>query len=176
MILLVTRLLTLVSAAASVDAAVRSFNFDAQVKYVPLLRSLPNHTAIYHKWPRKALRKTLPDYISAAVVVTQTVYANETSDDNTNNSNSDLSLVGPPIHVQVGDTLSVVLKNSLQTSGLSIHWHGFEMTNALEYDGVVGVTQCPISPHTQFRYEFEVEETPGSYWWHTHSVSVHVCT
>eukprot|EP00985_Skeletonema_marinoi_P034451 scaffold43980_cov234-Skeletonema_marinoi.AAC.1 len=43
------------------------------------------------------------------------------------------------------------------------------MTNALEFDGVVGVTQCPISPHTQFRYEFEVDENPGSYWWHTHS-------
>uniref|UniRef100_A0A7S2PNJ3 Plastocyanin-like domain-containing protein n=1 Tax=Skeletonema marinoi TaxID=267567 RepID=A0A7S2PNJ3_9STRA len=99
--------------------------------------------------------------------------ANESSEDDAGSSNSDLSLVGPPIHVQLGDTLSVMLKNSLPTSGLSIHWHGFEMTNALEFDGVVGVTQCPISPHTQFRYEFEVDENPGSYWWHTHSVSVH---
>lgn len=171
MILLLTGLFTLISAITGVDGAVRSFNFDAQVKYVPLLRSLPNHTSIYHNWPPKPLRKTLPDYISAAVVVTQTVNADETPDDNTNDSNSDLTLVGPPIHVQAGDTLSVILKNSLQTSGLSIHWHGFEMTNALEYDGVVGVTQCPISPNTQFRYEFKVEETPGSYWWHTHSVS-----
>lgn len=176
MILLLTGLLTLLSAVTG-DAAVRSFNFDAQVKYVPLLRSLPNHTSIYHEWPPKPLRKTLPDYISAAVVVTQTVNADETSDDkntNTHDSNSDLALVGPPMHVQVGDTLSVVLKNSLQTSGLSIHWHGFEMTNALEYDGVVGVTQCPVSPDAQFRYEFKVEETAGSYWYHTHSVSVHI--
>ncbi len=113
----------------------------------------------------------MPDFISTAVVVSQTADADETPDNNANDSNSDLTLVGPPIHVQVGDTLSVVLKNSLQTSGLSIHWHGFEMTNALEYDGVVGVTQCPVSPGAQFRYKFKVEETPGSYWYHTHSVS-----
>ena len=146
-------------------ATVRTFSFDAQVKYLPLLRSLPNHTAIYHEWPPKNLRKTLPDYIAAAVV----------SPDKVSGDSDDLHqisqrLIGPPIHVQAGDTLSVTLKNSLPTTGLSLHWHGFEMSNALEYDGVVGVTQCPVSPHTQFLYEFEVDETPGTYWWHTHSV------
>jgi hypothetical protein len=156
-----------VNVTNAATATMRSFNFDVQVKYAPLLRSIPNHTAIYHQWPPKALRKTLPAYISAAVVVTKT--ANESFDDNA--SDSDLPLVGPPIHVQEGDTLFVTLKNSLSTTGLSIHWHGFEMKNALEYDGVVGVTQCPISPYTQFTYEFEVNETPGTYWWHTHSVS-----
>lgn len=34
---------------------------------------------------------------------------------------------------------------------------------------MVGITQCPISPYTSFKYEFEVEEVPGTYWWHTHS-------
>ncbi len=159
--------LSLTSVTVTNAATMRSFNFDVQVRYAPLLRSLPNHTAIYHQWPPKALRKTLPAYISAAVVVTKT--ADGSFDENA--SDSDLPLVGPPIHVQEGDTLFVTLKNSLSTTGLSIHWHGFEMENALEYDGVVGVTQCPISPYTQFTYEFEVNETPGTYWWHTHSVS-----
>ena len=136
--------------------AIRPFNFDAQVKYAPLLHSLPNNTAIYHEWPPKKLRKTLPNYISTALVVTP-------DDDNDNHEDDDLPLIGPPIHVQVGDILSVTLQNSLMTTGLSIHWHGFEMTNALEYDGVVGVTQCPISPNTKFVYEFVVEETPGTY-------------
>ena len=146
---------------------IRSFNFEARVKNLPLLSSLPNHTAIYHEWPPKQLRKTLPDYIAAAVVKHSTSSDGESS----NNKDEDNLLVGPPIHVQVGDTLRVTLKNSLPTTGLSIHWHGFEMSNTLEYDGVVGVTQCPIAPFTQFVYEFEVAESPGSYWWHTHSVS-----
>mmetsp|Transcript_29962 Transcript_29962/g.55135 ORF Transcript_29962/g.55135 Transcript_29962/m.55135 type:complete len:1142 (-) Transcript_29962:1277-4702(-) len=147
-----------------VEAAFRSFDFDAHVKYAPLLHSLVNHTAIYHKWPPKKLRKTLPNFISAALITTGG------NNDNDDNKNDDLlPLVGPPIHVQVGDTLSVSLKNSISTTGLSLHWHGFEMTNALEYDGVVGVTQCPISPSSKFVYEFVVEESPGTYWWHTHS-------
>ena len=135
---------------------IRPFNFDAQVKYAPLLNSLPNNTAIYHEWPPKKLRKTLPNYISTALVVTP-------DDNDGSNDDNDLPLIGPPIHVQTGDILSVTLQNSLMTTGLSIHWHGFEMTNALEYDGVVGVTQCPISPDSKFVYEFVVEETPGTY-------------
>jgi len=145
---------------------IRSYNFNARIENLPLLLSLPNHTAIYHEWPPKQLRKTLPNYIAAAVV-----RQSESKDGMRSNDKEDNLLVGPPIHVQVGDTLRVTLKNSLQTTGLSLHWHGFEMTNALEYDGVVGVTQCPIAPFTQFVYEFEVAESPGSYWWHTHSVS-----
>jgi FtsP/CotA-like multicopper oxidase with cupredoxin domain len=74
-----------------------------------------------------------------------------------------------PIHVRDGDFLSVSVKNSLQATGLSIHWHGFEMTGHLELDGVVGITQCPISPGESFTYEWEVKETPGTYWYHTHS-------
>lgn len=44
-----------------------------------------------------------------------------------------------PIHVRDGDFLSVTLRNSLPGTGLSLHWHGFEMTDHLEYDGVVSV-------------------------------------
>ena len=150
----------------STSNTIRSFDFDAQVKYAPLLHSLPNNTAIYHEWPPKKLRKTLPNYISTALVVTP-------DDDNGSNDN-DLPLIGPPIHVQTGDILSVTLQNSLMTTGLSIHWHGFEMTNALEYDGVVGVTQCPISPNTKFVYEFVVEETPGTYVRYLLSLHVHI--
>jgi len=78
-------------------------------------------------------------------------------------------LMATPIHVRDGDYLSVSVKNSLQATGLSIHWHGFEMTGHLEFDGVVGLTQCPISPGDSFTYAWEVNETPGTYWYHTHS-------
>ena len=122
------------------DAKFRSFDFEVQVKYVPLTATLPEETSIYHKWPPEKLRKKLPKYIPAAVVITPENQGNIIDDD--------LVLVGPPVHVQAGDVLSVSLKNSLLTTGLSLHWHGFEMGDALEYDGVVGVTQCPISPGT----------------------------
>ena len=38
------------------------------------------------------------------------------------------------------------------------------MTGNLEYDGVVGITQCPISPTNTFTYEWQVDETPGRLW------------
>ena len=95
---------------------IRSYNFDARIENLPLLRSLPNHTALYHEWPPKQLRKTLPDYIAAAVIT-----QSESSDGMRSNDKEDDLLVGPPIHVQVGDTLRVALKNSLQTTGLSLH-------------------------------------------------------
>eukprot|EP00586_Coscinodiscus_wailesii_P014596 CAMPEP_0172493336 /NCGR_PEP_ID=MMETSP1066-20121228/24733_1 /TAXON_ID=671091 /ORGANISM="Coscinodiscus wailesii, Strain CCMP2513" /LENGTH=1154 /DNA_ID=CAMNT_0013263443 /DNA_START=206 /DNA_END=3670 /DNA_ORIENTATION=- len=76
---------------------------------------------------------------------------------------------GPPMHVVEGDVISVTLTNSLPQSGLSLHWHGFEMADALVYDGVVGVTQCPVFEGDSFVYSFLVEEEPGTYWYHTHS-------
>ncbi len=99
-----------------------------------------------------------------------------------------MPLMGPPIHVQAGDTLQVSVTNNMQNLGLSIHWHGFEMAygNNKIYDGVVGVTQCAIPPRVDyvfdgsningyesnsnnFVYEFVVEEDPGTYWYHTHA-------
>lgn len=139
---------------------VRAFDFDVILHHVPLLKSLPNHTSIYHKWPSKKQRIYLMNFISAAVIKHQ--YPSSNYD----------RLMGPPIHVQVGNRLQVKLKNSLLSTGLSIHWHGFEMREALEYDGVVGVTQCPVSwvPTAKpFLYDFIVQESPGTYWYHTHS-------
>ena len=36
-----------------------------------------------------------------------------------------------------------------------------QMTDHLEFDGVVGITQCPISPSDTFTYAWQVNETPG---------------
>ena len=44
------------------------------------------------------------------------------------------------------------------------------MENAIQYDGVVGLTQCPISPQTSFSYKFQVE-IPGTYCYHTQPFS-----
>jgi len=72
-------------------------------------------------------------------------------------------LPGPTIRVRQGERLRVIVNNQLQTETVSIHWHGFEMRAAQEYDGSVGVTQCGIPPHYTFVYDFVVDEHPGSY-------------
>jgi FtsP/CotA-like multicopper oxidase with cupredoxin domain len=78
---------------------------------------------------------------------------------------------GPTIHVQRGDRLIIHLTPATAVRGLSIHWHGFEMKGHQPYDGVTGVTMCPIPAGTTFVYNFTVDEVPGTYWWHTHSHS-----
>jgi FtsP/CotA-like multicopper oxidase with cupredoxin domain len=74
------------------------------------------------------------------------------------------SLPGPLIKAKVGDTVIVHFKNSLPES-TSIHWHGLRVPNGM--DGVPGVTQPPIQPGEEFRYEFTVNDA-GTYWYHPH--------
>ena len=76
---------------------------------------------------------------------------------------------GPVIHVKKGETLSVNVKNGLTDSGLTIHWHGFHMKGQQIYDGVEGITQCPIAPGESYLYHFVVDEQPGTYWYHSHN-------
>ena len=51
----------------------------------------------------------------------------------------------------------------------SIHWHGLHMKNNNWMDGVPGITQCNIAPHTSFTYSFTVNQAPGTHWWHSHT-------
>jgi FtsP/CotA-like multicopper oxidase with cupredoxin domain len=74
------------------------------------------------------------------------------------------SLPGPLIKAKVGDKVIVHFKNSLPES-TSIHWHGLRVPNGM--DGVPGVTQPPIEPGEEFRYEFTVNDA-GTYWYHPH--------
>lgn len=71
---------------------------------------------------------------------------------------------GEAIHVSKGDRLIVHLSPSSAVSGISIHWHGFHMKNRQAYDGVVGVTMCPVRSWSTFVYNFTVDEIPGTYW------------
>lgn len=128
----------------------------------PLTATLPQNTSIYHQWPPKSLRFGLPKYHRVAVAVP------DQSLDNFTTLKYDHVFMSPPIHVRSGDFLTVSVQN-LQATGLSLHWHGFEMTGHLEFDGVVGITQCPISGGDSFTYAWEVRESPGTYWYHTHS-------
>lgn len=37
-----------------------------------------------------------------------------------------------------------------------------------KYDGVHGVTQCPIAPGSTFEYHFKTDSQHGTYWYHSH--------
>ena len=143
---------------------IASHEFAVNAVNVPLTKTLPNGTAIFRSWPRETLRIDLPRYL-------RTVKA--TAGATTVSTNPHV-LMSRPLHLVQNSRLEFNLINQLQASGLSVHFHGFVMNNAIEYDGVVGVTQCAISPTDNFLYNFTVQETPGTYWYHTHSGSVGV--
>lgn len=73
-------------------------------------------------------------------------------------------LPGPYLRATVGDTLIVHFKNSLPEP-TTIHWHGLRVPNSM--DGAPGLTQEPIAPGGQFRYEFVLRDA-GTYWYHPH--------
>jgi FtsP/CotA-like multicopper oxidase with cupredoxin domain len=74
------------------------------------------------------------------------------------------SLPGPLIRAKVGDKVIVHFRNSLPEP-TSIHWHGLRLPNNM--DGVPGITQAPIEPETEFRYEFTARDA-GTFWYHPH--------
>ena len=82
----------------------------------------------------------------------------------------DGNIKAPAIHVRTGSNLTVSLTNGLVVGdiGLSIHWHGLDMKGAQVFDGVVGLTQCPMTLNNSFVYRWLVDEEPGTYWYHTH--------
>ena len=134
-------------------ARTRTYNFDVKTKHVPLSKALPQHTIIHNEWPKHS--RNLPRHVTIA-----------TADEDTQ------VLMSKPIHIIQGEELEVILTNSLDSSGMSVHWHGFEMKDFLHYDGVVGITQCALPPRDTMTYKFTVNETPGTYFYHSHSGSL----
>jgi FtsP/CotA-like multicopper oxidase with cupredoxin domain len=74
---------------------------------------------------------------------------------------------GPFLRAKVGDRVIVHFKNSLPES-TTIHWHGLRVPN--DVDGAPGVTQAPIEPGGEFRYEYTLTDA-GTYWYHPHTDS-----
>lgn len=63
-----------------------------------------------------------------------------------------------------GEPFDVQLVNHLPVP-TSIHWHGLLLPN--NQDGVANITQFPLYPGTEYRYQFPLKQT-GSYWMHAH--------
>ncbi|MFC8039079.1 multicopper oxidase family protein [Paenarthrobacter sp. NPDC057355] len=78
------------------------------------------------------------------------------------------SLPGPPVEATLGEVVEVVLKNRDVAAGVTLHWHGYDVPNAM--DGVAGATQDAVMPGQSKTYRFTAAQT-GTYWYHTHQDS-----
>ncbi len=75
---------------------------------------------------------------------------------------------GPTIRARQGQLVEVVLRNEDVPAGVTAHWHGVDVPNAM--DGVAGVTQDAVMPGESFTYRFVAEQV-GTFWYHSHQAS-----
>jgi FtsP/CotA-like multicopper oxidase with cupredoxin domain len=75
---------------------------------------------------------------------------------------------GPLIRATQGDLVQVTLVNESVRDGVTLHWHGIDVPNAM--DGVAGVTQDAVPVGGRFTYRFHVRDA-GTYWYHAHQRS-----
>jgi len=78
---------------------------------------------------------------------------------------------GPTISVDVGDKVSIVLRNELPESTV-LHLHGVRIPNSL--DGVPDITQAPIQPGTSFTYTFTASRVAVGMYHSHHNAQVQV--
>ncbi|SPB53371.1 Cytochrome P450 family protein [Aspergillus niger] len=77
---------------------------------------------------------------------------------------------GPLIEANWGDMIEVTVTNNIdrEDEGLTLHWHGLTQHKTPWYDGVPGVSQCPIAPgRGSFTYTFQADQY-GTGWYHSH--------
>lgn len=79
------------------------------------------------------------------------------------------TIPGPTIFADWGDEVIVHIKNNLHETlnGSTIHWHGIRQLNTNEHDGVVSITQCPITPDHEYTYRWRAQQY-GTTWYHSH--------
>ncbi|KAH8696460.1 multicopper oxidase [Talaromyces proteolyticus] len=77
---------------------------------------------------------------------------------------------GPVIEANWGDMIEVTVVNNIDSpdEGITLHWHGVTQRKTPWYDGVPGVSQCPIAPRGgRFKYTFQADQY-GTGWYHSH--------
>jgi FtsP/CotA-like multicopper oxidase with cupredoxin domain len=75
---------------------------------------------------------------------------------------------GPVIHATAGQLVQITLVNESVPDGITLHWHGVDVPNAM--DGVAGVTQDAVGVGRSFTYRFVADQV-GTFWYHSHQVS-----
>lgn len=56
---------------------------------------------------------------------------------------------------------------SFPLEGTALHWHGFLQRGTNWFDGVPGISQCPIAPGHSYTYTIHAQ-LYGSSWYHAH--------
>ncbi|MDQ3034839.1 MAG: multicopper oxidase family protein [Myxococcota bacterium] len=74
------------------------------------------------------------------------------------------TLPGPLIEVEVGQTLTVWLRNDLPELGTTLHFHGMRTPDRLDGNPLVSGT---VDPGETVLHRFVVQD-PGLYWFHPH--------
>ncbi|KHN94902.1 laccase-1 precursor [Metarhizium album ARSEF 1941] len=80
---------------------------------------------------------------------------------------------GPAIEANWGDWIEVRVHNNIEDihngkqEGTAMHFHGITQKGTVWFDGVPGVTQCPIAPGSSFTYRFRAD-VYGTSWYHSH--------
>ena len=77
------------------------------------------------------------------------------------------TMPGPAITANWGDDVVVHMTNSIAGNGTAIHWHGVRQLNNTQYDGIPGVSQCPIAPGSSMTYKFHASQY-GTSIYHSH--------
>jgi FtsP/CotA-like multicopper oxidase with cupredoxin domain len=77
------------------------------------------------------------------------------------------TIPGPALIADWGDTFVVHVTNHMTENGTTTHFHGMRQLNNSQYDGVPGVTQCPIAPGKTMTYTFPATQY-GTTWYHSH--------
>ncbi|KAL4914974.1 multicopper oxidase-domain-containing protein [Aspergillus aurantiobrunneus] len=79
------------------------------------------------------------------------------------------TIPGPTLYADWGDEVVIHVRNLLHESlnGSSIHWHGIRQQNTCQNDGVVSITQCPITPEYEYTYRWRAQQY-GTSWYHSH--------
>ncbi len=72
------------------------------------------------------------------------------------------SYLGPIIRVKQGQKIRIRFKNQLPRESV-IHWHGLHIPQEMD-----GHPMYAIKNGEQYIYEFEVNNRPGTYWFHPH--------
>jgi FtsP/CotA-like multicopper oxidase with cupredoxin domain len=77
---------------------------------------------------------------------------------------------GPPIRVTLGNDVEVTVINEVSNDVTVVHWHGMIQKGTPFSDGVMNITQCPITNivgYNSMVYKF-TPTTAGSFWYHGH--------
>ena len=76
------------------------------------------------------------------------------------------SIPAPTLYFKEGEKAIIYVQNNMKVE-TSVHWHGILLPNY--EDGVPYLTSPPIRPGKKHRFEFTINQPPGTYWYHSHT-------